>query len=108
MCRRDAEDVRPRRPRIVGGTIDWRARKELELMNRSGALTVSRAEAVRARVAAADDDDILVFGGNSPRIVDSGHIVAFAAAVRLGQIFHREVNAPKVAPWNVQIARGRR
>ena len=61
---RHAEDVRPLRPRIVGGALVRRPRQQLELVHRRGALAVHRAEAVGAGVAAADDDDVLALGGD--------------------------------------------
>jgi hypothetical protein len=49
-----------------------------------------RAEAVRARVAASDDDHTLVFCGDEIRIRNA---VPFAPLVLKLEILHREVNA---------------
>ena len=72
---------------------------QLELRHRCGALAVHGAEAIRAGVAAADDHDVLA-GGVDPR-----QFVAFAVAVLLRQVIHREVHALELASGHVQIAR---
>ena len=84
---RGAEDVRPQRPRIVGGALMRRRRHQLELRDRRGALAMHGAEAIGAGVAAADDHHVLA-GGVDPR-----HLVAFAVAVLLRQVVHREMDA---------------
>ena len=99
VSRRGAEDVRPQRPRIVGGALIRRCRHQLELRHRRRALAMHGAEAIGAGIAAADDDDVLA-GGVDPR-----HIVAFAVAVLLRQVIHREVHALQLAAGHVQIAR---
>ena len=53
-----AEDVRPERPRVVAAAAVGRPRQELELVDARRALPMGGAEAVGARVAAADDDDV--------------------------------------------------
>ena len=74
-------------------------------MDAPRALAMRGAEAIRAGVAAANDDDMLVFCRNRLRIVEAGHIVAFAAAVRLGEIFHGEVDTVQLSSRDVEIAR---
>src|SRR5262249_41542954 len=63
---RHAEDVGPLGPRIVGRALVGRARQELELVDRGGALAVHRAQAVGAGIAAADDDDALALSADEP------------------------------------------
>ena len=59
------------------------------------------AQAIRARVAAADDHHALAGGENLTRI----ERVAFATLVLLRQKLHREMDALQLAAGNVQIAR---
>ena len=61
---------------------------------------MARSQAIRAGVAAADDDNALAGGENRSRIRNR---VAFAALVLLRQKFHREVNTLQFASRNVQI-----
>ena len=68
--RRDAEDVRPQRPRVVGRARVGRPRQQLELTHGERALPVRGAEAVGAGVAAADDDDVLVLRGDEAVVRD--------------------------------------
>src|SRR2546425_399169 len=78
MSGRDAKDVRPQRPRIAVGPRVGRTREQLELIHGPGTLPVHRAQAVGAGVAAADDDRMLVFGGDEPLL---WNLVPFVAAV---------------------------
>jgi hypothetical protein len=71
-------------------------------VHRARALPVRRAEAVGAGVAAADDDDVLVLGGNGLRLRD---FLALVPAVLLGEVLHREVDALEIAPLHRQVAR---
>src|ERR1051326_2897787 len=70
------------------------------LMHRRRALAVRRAEAVRAGVAAAEDDDPLA--GRAQLALDP---IAGVHLVLLRQELHREVNAPEIASRDGQVAR---
>src|SRR5215207_534456 len=59
MCRGDAVDHGVGRPRLVGRTLLPWVGQNLQLGDRPRALPDHRAEAVRAGVAATDDDDVL-------------------------------------------------
>jgi hypothetical protein len=102
--RRDAEDVRPLRPRVVGGADGRRLREQLELVDRLRALAVGGAEAVGAGVAAADDHDVLVLGRDELALLDG---VTFAALVLQRQVVHREVDALELAARDRQVAADR-
>ena len=82
-----------------------RARQQLELMHGARALSMDGAQAVGARVAAADDHHALA--GGRDRLIRRD-VVALAAPVLLGQKLHGQVNASELPPGHVQIARGRR
>ena len=73
-------------------------------MDRPGTLPVHRAQAVGAGVAAADDDDVLVFGGDELPFWD---LVPFVAAVLKRKELHREVDAGQLASRHPQVARRR-
>ena len=102
---RDAQLQRPARPRrdLVGA----RARRladELDLRDRRGALAVRVRDAVGARVAAADHDDVLAGGGDHVVALGrgrrAGHPAAELAgheAVALVEVVHREVHARQLA-----------
>ena len=66
----------------------------------AGVLAVRRAQAIRARIAAADDHHALAGGQNLIR-----HGIAFADLIRLRQEIHREMDALQLAARNFQIAR---
>ena len=73
-----------------------RLRHDFELRDALGTLPERRADAVGARVAAADDDDVLVLRRNLFRL---GLLrLARYAAVLLRQEIHRVVEAVEVAP----------
>ena len=72
-----------------------RHRHDLELRDRLGALPERGADAVRARVAAADDDDVLVLGGDFLRLRQLR--LAGDAAVLLRQEIHGEMDAVEIA-----------
>ena len=80
-----------------------RARQQLELVHRQRALAVGGAQAVGAGVAAADDDDPLARGGDDLIL---RNLVAFAAAVLLGEVFDGEMDASELAPRHRQVAGG--
>ena len=54
----DPVDLRPLRPRVVGGAPVGRAGEDLELDDALGAVAQDRPDAVGAGVAAADHDDV--------------------------------------------------
>ena len=58
------QDERPQGPRVVGQSVARGLDHDLELVYRRGVLAVGRAQAVRAGVAAADDDDPLALGAD--------------------------------------------
>lgn len=60
------------------------------------------ADAVRACIAAADDEHILARRGNGDGFING---VAFAAMILLRQELHGEVNAFKLAAGNLEVAR---
>src|SRR5688572_20329167 len=59
------------------------------------------AEAVSAGVAAAEDDDVLAFGGNKLLI---GDLVAEVALVLQGQVIHGEMDALELAAGDGEVA----
>src|SRR5215213_6826905 len=67
--------------------------------DRSAALAVGVAEAVRARVAAAEDDDVLASGGDRDLHVGRE---ACDLPVLLHQVVHREMDAAEIAAWYVE------
>src|SRR3954453_15113824 len=91
--------ARPRRE--VVGARGGRLAEQLDLRHRGRALAVGVADAVRAGVAAADDDHVLARRAD-PRL-------ALAAAghppVATGEVVHREVHAVELAPGNGEGAR---
>src|SRR6185312_11715988 len=79
--------------------------QDLELGNRGGALAGRGADAIGSGVAAADDDDVLVLGGDGPVRRGLGLVVAGDPLVLLRQELHRIVDAGEVAAGYVEIAR---
>ena len=63
---------------------------------------MARAQAIRARVATANDHHVLARRQDLQRIRNR---IAFAAPILLRQELHREVNALQLASRNRQIAR---
>ncbi len=100
--RRDPVDVRVLGPRVVGRALVGRPRQDLHLVDRARALAVYGAEAIRARVAAAQDDHALVARRDEVRLRDE---VALAAPVLEGEVLHGEVDAVELAPRDRQVAR---
>src|SRR5439155_850126 len=90
--RRGAEDHGPVRPRELGAILR-RLGQQLELVHGRRALAVRGAEAVRPRVAAAQDDDLLAGGEDLVR-----HGVAGDDFVLERQELHREVDALELPP----------
>ena len=79
-----------------------RLRHDLELGDRQRALADRGADAVRAGVAAADDDDVLAAGEDRQDVAE--RLVA-DAAVLLGQEIHGEMDAVELAAGDRQVAR---
>ena len=104
-----AQLQRPERPGRGGGALVGRLGHDFELVNALCALAMAGAEAVRAGVAAADDDDALAGGEDGASGFHGGEEllfrVAFVAAILLGQKLHGEVNALELAAGDGQIAR---
>ena len=63
------------------------------------ALPVRRPQTIRARIAAADDDDSLSLGGD--RLVRNGN--SRRALILLSQVFHRQMHALELTARNRQI-----
>jgi hypothetical protein len=106
-----AEDHRPVGPRleVAGGDGFVAARfggagEELELLDALGALALRGAEAVGAGVAAAEDDHVLVLGGDEV----GGRLVAEHVLVGHGQVRHGRVDALELASGDVEVAGLRR
>jgi hypothetical protein len=100
--RRDAEDLRPLRPWIVGCAGLRRHRHQFELVHRPRSLAVGGAQAVGAGVTAADDHHVLVPGADEGVVGDR---VALVAPVLQRQVLHREMDAGKFASRHRQVAR---
>ncbi len=91
-------------PRGGVGPLLGRARHDLELVHAGRALTVRGAQAVRAGVAAADDDDPLVLGGDGRLAVGVEHRVAVGGLVGPRQVLHRLVDAVELPARDGQVA----
>src|SRR5205814_2359029 len=74
-----------------------------ELRHAPGAVTVARADAVAAGVAAADDDHVLAVGADLALDGAAG-----VDLVLLRQELHREVHAVEISPRYWQVARALR
>src|SRR5690606_12629556 len=97
----NAEDLRPQRPWVVGGTIFRRLRHQFEIDDIFGAVTDRRADAVGACIAAADDNDILVLGRNVIAVLEVG--IEQALGVGLEE-FHCQMNTLQLAIFDRQVA----
>ena len=96
----EAELLRPQRPRrAVVGAVGGRLGQQLELDDGRGALADRVADAVRAGVAAADDDDVLALGGDRAVLRPGDRAVAHV------EVVHREVDAVELAARDRQVAR---
>ena len=94
-------NLRPFGPGIVLGAIQRRLRQNFNLHQALAALAQRRAHAVRAGVAAADDDDVPAFGGDVIPV-----LVPIQQGAGVGrQKIHREMNALEVPAFDGQIAR---
>ena len=78
-----------------------RFRQDFQLGDADRALADRRADAVAARVAAADHDHVLALGGDH-RAVAGGLVVASHAAILLAQEVHGQMDAAKVRAGHVQ------
>src|SRR5699024_1051421 len=87
------------RPRGRSSAVFRGSGTDIELGDTGCTLTQGGAEAVGAGIAAADNDNFLALGGNS-----GVGIVALINAVLPGQIFHRRVDAIKVAAFDRKFA----
>ena len=76
----------------------------LYLRDAAAALTMGCADAVAARVAAADDEHVLVFGGDA---LIGRKLHAGEDAVLLREEFEGQVHAPKLTTRNGEVARRR-
>src|SRR6266705_2505689 len=74
--------------------------KQLELCHRFRAVAVRGSDAVRARVASADHDDMFV---GRPEVLHA--LVSRDAPVLQRQELHREIHAVELAPGQRQVAR---
>jgi hypothetical protein len=84
---------------MIGGV--GRARAVGQDFDRGAALAVGVTEAVRARVAAAEDDDVLAGGGDLDLRVGRE---ACHPPVLLHQVIHREMDAAELAARYVEVA----
>src|SRR5215204_3696208 len=94
------QDEWPVRPGEMVGVLG-RAGAMGQDPDRSAALAVGVAEAVRARVAAAEDDDVLASGGDRDLHVGRE---ACDPPVLLHQVVHREMDAAEIAAWHVEVS----
>ena len=91
----------PLGPGIVGRALKGRGRKDFELDQAPATLAERGADAVSAGVTAADDDDVLVLGGDEIAIP-----FLFQEAARIaGQEVHGQVDAFEVAALDGEVAR---
>src|SRR6187401_989001 len=97
-----AQHQGPQRPWRRGRALVWRFRHDLELRDRSRFMAVRRAEAVRAGVAASDDDDVFAGGEDIFAWIQG---VARASLVLLRQELHGEVDSSELATRHRNIAR---
>ena len=91
----------PFRPGIVCGAVHGRTRQDFQLHQAFAAVAQRGADAVRSRVAAADDDNVLARGGNGGAV---GVAVEPVFGVAL-QKLHGEMDALQVPAFDGQIAR---
>src|SRR5574337_1095097 len=103
VARRGSELHGPVRPGEELVLMLGRHGQNFELRHFERALADRGADAVGARVAAADDDDVLAAGED--RFVRADRL-ARDAPVLLRQKLHREMYAREIAPGRGQIARG--
>jgi len=95
-----AVDLGPLRPGVAGGTGFGRLGHDFQLGDAGAAVADGGAHAVGARVAAADDHDILARSGD---VIHAGGAVQHRLGIR-GQKVHGEVDALEVAPFDGQVA----
>src|SRR5262249_15168326 len=75
--------------------------QDLELVDRARTLAVNCSEAVRAGVAASDDDHM--FSRSADEAL-AGNRVTLATTVLERQVLHREMDPAQFPAWNWQIA----
>ena len=92
-------DVRPLRPRVARGALVGSGGHELELAHARGALAHGGTHAVVARVAAADDDDVLTL------CRDLGRTVTEHRAGGIGEVIDRIDHAGGVDVLGGEAAR---
>src|SRR6185503_4016900 len=93
--------MRPERPRRRHVTLDRWTRQHLELIDFYCALPMRGADAVRARIAPADDDHALAARPYRRRAI---HDVSRDATILLRQVIHCEVNTGELAAGHAEIA----
>jgi hypothetical protein len=95
------ERLRPFRPRIVLGAFERRLGHDFQLHHALAAVADGSADAVRAGVAAADDDDILAVGGDVAcrASAPSSRLLVFAVRNSIAKWMPF-----KFAAWNRQVA----
>src|SRR5215211_1198189 len=94
------QDEGPVGPGEVVGVLRW-LRAVGQDLHGGAAFAVGVAEAVRARIAAAEDDDVLVCS----RDFDLGvRREAGNPPVLLHEVVHREVDAAEFAAWHFEVA----
>mmetsp|Transcript_96794 Transcript_96794/g.276534 ORF Transcript_96794/g.276534 Transcript_96794/m.276534 type:complete len:331 (-) Transcript_96794:510-1502(-) len=104
----DAEDFGPLRPRVVVGALLRRLWHQLEVDDRLAAVAHARANAVRARVAAANHNHVLALGRDErlvPAARDGAVLGHEQALLVFGQELHGEVHALELAPVHREVAR---
>ncbi len=95
-----AVDLGPLGPGVVGGAGFGGLGHDFQLGDAGAAVADGGAHAVGARVAAADDHDILARSGD---VVFAGGAIQHGLGVRSEEL-HREVDALEVAPFDGQVA----
>src|SRR6478736_4512101 len=92
--------LRPLGPGVVGRALQRRLGENLDLEEALAAVAHRRADAVRAGVAATDDDDVLAGG-----VDRAGTIVAENGLGVGGEKLHRKVHSLELAALDGQVAR---
>src|SRR6478736_3319959 len=92
--------LRPLGPGVVGRALQRRLGENLDLEEALAAVAHRRADAVRAGVAATDDDDVLAGG-----VDRAGTIVAENGLGVGGEKLHRKVHSLEAAALDGQVAR---
>ena len=98
---RGTQYQRPLGPRVADRAIHRRLRQQLILADQLRPLPVSGAQAIRAGIAAAQDNHPLALGGQP---VSHFHQLTRVETVLLGKIFHGEVNAVQLPARHRKVA----